>query len=192
MFENIFLIALSLMIIGVAYARTTFHSSLFLIGAFVCGGITMIQIGASLLGLILLIVYAGAVATFFLFTVMMIGPKEEISDSRTMLSVCKGIVLVGFTYLYYAYFSNIDFVKDASLWGMLPLDKNNEFVSLGLVMYEDFFVAFQGVGVILLVAVIATALVGKKEEKESRQPKIAQQILHKSKIYTFSNNKEKI
>jgi NADH-quinone oxidoreductase subunit J len=59
----------SLMVIS---SKNTVHSVFFLILAFVNVSCLFIMIGAEFVGMILLIVYVGAVAVLFLFVVMML------------------------------------------------------------------------------------------------------------------------
>ena len=59
--------------IMVTISRNTVYSVFFLILVFVSVSILFIMIGAEFLGMIMLIVYVGAVAVLFLFVVMMLN-----------------------------------------------------------------------------------------------------------------------
>ena len=61
--------------IMVIITRNTVYSVFFLILVFVTVSILFIMIGAEFLGMIMLIVYVGAVAVLFLFVVMMLKCK---------------------------------------------------------------------------------------------------------------------
>ena len=67
----------------VTVSRNTVYSVFFLILVFVSISILFIMIGAEFLGMIMLIVYVGAVAVLFLFVVMMLDIK--ISQARKNL-----------------------------------------------------------------------------------------------------------
>ena len=58
--------------IMVTVSRNTVHSVFFLILVFISVSILFIMIGAEFLGMVMLIVYVGAVAVLFLFVVMML------------------------------------------------------------------------------------------------------------------------
>ena len=66
----------SLMVI---LSRNTVYSVFFLILVFVSISILFIMIGAEFLGMIMLIVYVGAVAVLFLFDVMMLNITEQVT-----------------------------------------------------------------------------------------------------------------
>ena len=61
----------------VTISRNTVYSVFFLILVFVSISILFIMIGAEFLGMIMLIVYVGAVAVLFLFVVMMLNVTEK-------------------------------------------------------------------------------------------------------------------
>ena len=65
----------------VTVCRNTVYSVFFLILVFVTTSILFIMIGAEFLGMIMLIVYVGAVAVLFLFVVMMLNVTDKITKS---------------------------------------------------------------------------------------------------------------
>ena len=71
----------------VIISRNTVYSVFFLILVFVSISILFIMIGAEFLGMIMLIVYVGAVAVLFLFVVMMLNvtEKKEVKFKRSGL-----------------------------------------------------------------------------------------------------------
>ena len=73
-FFSIIAIFSALMVIT---SRSTVNSVFFLILDFISVGCLFIMIGAEFLGMIILIVYVGAVAVLFLFVVMMLNVAEQ-------------------------------------------------------------------------------------------------------------------
>ena len=65
--------------IMVTASKNTVHSVFFLILVFISVSVLFIMIGAEFLGMIMLIVYVGAVAVLFLFVVMMLNIKEQVT-----------------------------------------------------------------------------------------------------------------
>ena len=63
----------------VVVSRNAVHSVFFLILDFISISCLFIMIGAEFLGMIMLIVYVGAVAVLFLFVVMMLNVNEKIA-----------------------------------------------------------------------------------------------------------------
>ncbi len=65
--------------IMVTVSKNTVYSVFFLILVFVSVSVLFIMIGAEFLGMIMLIVYVGAVSVLFLFVVMMLNITEQIT-----------------------------------------------------------------------------------------------------------------
>ena len=63
--------------IMVTVSRNTVHSVFFLILDFISISCLFIMIGAEFIGMIMLIVYVGAVAVLFLFVVMMLNVAQQ-------------------------------------------------------------------------------------------------------------------
>ena len=63
--------------IMVTVSRNTVHSVFFLILDFITISCLFIMIGAEFIGMIMLIVYVGAVAVLFLFVVMMLNVSQQ-------------------------------------------------------------------------------------------------------------------
>ena len=70
--------------IMVTVSRNTVHSVFFLILDFISVSCLFIMIGAEFLGMIMLIVYVGAVAVLFLFVVMMLNVVEQKNTECTV------------------------------------------------------------------------------------------------------------
>jgi NADH-quinone oxidoreductase subunit J len=162
--------------IMVTLSRNTVYSVFFLILVFVSISILFIMIGAEFLGMIMLIVYVGAVAVLFLFVVMMLNITEQITKktSRTGLinnisvgSLVGGIIFLELLVVIGGWKYKGDFVP-------LSQTKINYEISnthaLGNVLYTDYIHLFQISGMILLVAMIgAISLTFKKRENIKRQ-----------------------
>lgn len=83
------------------------HSVLFFISIFINTSIIFIIYNVDFLGLLLLIVYVGAIAILFLFVVMMINIKKIENDNNSYFFIGFSIFLIfffQFFYLFYTYF----------------------------------------------------------------------------------------
>ena len=160
--------------------KNTVHSVFFLILTFITVGCLFIMIGAEFLGMILLIVYVGAVAVLFLFVVMMLNVAEKKntdSSSNKSTHVPIGIivslvVLLEVLVVIGGWQYKSDFIKTENL------DIQSELTNthlLGNVIYTDYIHLFQVAGVILLLAMIgAIVLTYRKREGVKRQSYINQ------------------
>jgi len=66
--------------LAVVLSRRTMYSILFLILLFVLTAFVVISFNVDFIGLIFIIVYVGAIATLFLFIIMMLGGEDWVSD----------------------------------------------------------------------------------------------------------------
>ena len=156
--------------------RNTVYSVFFLILVFISISILFIMIGAEFLGMIMLIVYVGAVAVLFLFVVMMLNINEEVTkkssrkgliNNVSMGSIVGAIVFLELLVVIGGWKYKGTFVPLSSV--NLNLDLTNTH-ALGNVLYTDYIHLFQISGMILLIAMIgAITLTFTKRENIKRQ-----------------------
>ena len=160
--------------IMVTISRNTVYSVFFLILVFISISILFIMIGAEFLGMIMLIVYVGAVAVLFLFVVMMLNITEEITKRPTKKGFINNISLSSIVGIIIF----LELLVVVGGWkykgDFVPLSSTNLNLSntheLGNVLYTDYIYLFQIAGMILLVAMIgAITLTFKKRDGIKRQ-----------------------
>ena len=162
--------------IMVTISRNAVYSVFFLILVFVSISILFIMIGAEFLGMIMLIVYVGAVSVLFLFVVMMLNITEQIikRSSRKGLinnisvgSIVGAIIFLELLVVVGGWKSKGTFVSLSAT--NLNLDISNTH-ALGNVLYTDYIHLFQISGMILLIAMIgAITLTYSRREGIKRQ-----------------------
>ena len=146
--------------IMVTASKNTVHSVFFLILDFISISCLFIMIGAEFLGMIMLIVYVGAVAVLFLFVVMMLNVAQQKNqwfaseDSSKHIPV--GLIISTLIF--------VELIIVVGGWKYKPdlFDINNSIEtakvsnthSLGQVLYTDYIHVFQISGMILLVAMV--------------------------------------
>ena len=162
--------------IMVTISRNTVYSVFFLILVFVSVSILFIMIGAEFLGMIMLIVYVGAVAVLFLFVVMMLNVAEKPTtrlirkgfiNNISVGSVVGVIIFLELLVVIGGWKYKSSFFSLSSI--NLNLDISNTH-ALGNVLYTDYIHLFQIAGMILLVAMIgAITLTFSKRDNIKRQ-----------------------
>ena len=162
--------------IMVIASQNTVHSVFFLILDFISISCLFIMIGAEFLGMIMLIVYVGAVAVLFLFVVMMLNvaqQKDEWFKGKIFTSHIPFGSLIGIIIF-------LELIIVIGGWKYKPnlietssIQIDNNFTNthaLGNVIYTDYIHLFQLAGLILLVAMIgAIVLTYRKREGVKRQ-----------------------
>ena len=146
--------------IMVTASKNTVHSVFFLILDFISISCLFIMIGAEFLGMIMLIVYVGAVAVLFLFVVMMLNVAQQknqwFSSEASSKHIPVGLIISTLIF--------VELIIVVGGWKYKPdlFDINNSLElskvsnthSLGQVLYTDYIHVFQISGMILLVAMI--------------------------------------
>jgi NADH-quinone oxidoreductase subunit J len=167
--------------IMVTVSKNTVHSVFFLILDFISISCLFIMIGAEFLGMIMLIVYVGAVAVLFLFVVMMLNVAQQ-KNQWFLSEESSGHIPVGLIISTIIFFELIIVIGG---WKYKPelFDKikisSAETVSnthsLGQILYTDYIHVFHISGMILLVAMIgAIVLTFRQREGVKRQDYIKQ------------------
>ncbi len=167
--------------IMVTVSKNTVHSVFFLILDFISISCLFIMIGAEFLGMIMLIVYVGAVAVLFLFVVMMLNVAEQ--KNQWLLSEdSSGHIPIGLIISALIFFELIIVIGG---WKYKPnllssniLETSTEISnthSLGQILYTDYIHVFQISGMILLIAMIgAIVLTFRQREGVKKQSYIKQ------------------
>tara|TARA_B100001175_G_scaffold73795_1_gene61421 strand:+ start:1341 stop:1973 length:633 start_codon:yes stop_codon:yes gene_type:complete len=167
--------------IMVTVSKNTVHSVFFLILDFISISCLFIMIGAEFLGMIMLIVYVGAVAVLFLFVVMMLNVAQQ-KNQWFLAEETSGHIPVG---LIISVIIFVELIIVVGGWKYKPdLLNSNSFAvtnnisnthSLGQILYTDYIHVFQISGMILLVAMIgAIVLTYRYREGVKRQSYIKQ------------------
>ncbi len=157
----------------VVTARSPVTAVLHLILTFFTAAMLWITLGAEFLGLLLVIVYVGAVLVMFLFVVMMLDVRMDNLRAGFKAYLPLGIVIAVVMALEMA------FVLGTTWHAAGPQqpmgDDYNNTLALGEAMYTDYVFAVQVGGVILLVGMIAAiALTLRKRSDVKRTVSSAQ------------------
>jgi len=141
-------------------SKNTVHSVFFLILDFISISCLFIMIGAEFLGMIMLIVYVGAVAVLFLFVVMMLNVAQQknqwFSSSGTSSHIPVGLVVsVVIFFEIIIVIGGWKFKPNLITSISLSIDQTTTNTHLiGNILYTDYIHVFQLSGMILLVAMI--------------------------------------
>ena len=168
--------------IMVTASKNTVHSVFFLILDFISISCLFIMIGAEFLGMIMLIVYVGAVAVLFLFVVMMLNVAQQKNQWFAGQATSKHIP-VGLIISTLIFFEIIIVIGG---WKYKPeiFDINNSLVntsvsnthSLGQILYTDYIHVFQISGMILLVAMVGAIVLTFRQRSGVKKQSYIKQI----------------
>ena len=169
--------------ISVIFSKNPVNSVLFLVLAFLNSTFLFILIGAEFVGIILAIVYIGAVAILFLFVVMMLDIQIttlifNIKRYVPLALLFAGVILAEIIYLtvFKSSKSNISEIVRSS----------NNTEEIGNVLYTKYFIDFQLSGIVLLLAMIGAIVL-----THVYRPSIKRQNIDKQNT-TYSKDRIKL
>ncbi|OYW61504.1 MAG: NADH:ubiquinone oxidoreductase subunit J [Azorhizobium sp. 32-67-21] len=170
------LVASAFMVIA---SRNPVHSVLFLILCFVNAAGLFILIGAEFLGLILVVVYVGAVAVLFLFVVMMLD-VDFVELRQGFLQYLPIGVLVGLVFLAELVLVVGSWASSATLATAPAVTQAVSGLTntqqLGRVLYTEYVYFFQAAGMVLLVAMIGAIVLTLRHKPNVKRQDISAQV----------------
>ena len=176
-FFSIIAIFSSLMVIT---SRSTINSVFFLILDFISVGCLFIMVGAEFLGMIILIVYVGAVAVLFLFVVMMLNVAEQRNSwftGKETKHIHSGLIVGNLVLLeLLVVVGGWKYKENVMSSSTLILSDVSNTHQLGLVMYTDYILYFQLAGIILLLSMIGAILLTFRERVGIKRQSYINQI----------------
>ena len=161
-------------------SRNTINSVFFLILDFISVGCLFIMVGAEFLGMIILIVYVGAVAVLFLFVVMMLNVAEQKNSwftGKETKHIHSGLIVGNLVLLeLLVVVGGWKYKDDLMSSSTLILSNTSNTHQLGLVMYTDYVLYFQLAGIILLLSMIGAILLTFRERPGVKRQSYLKQI----------------
>ena len=168
--------------IMVTASKNTVHSVFFLILDFISISCLFIMIGAEFLGMIMLIVYVGAVAVLFLFVVMMLNVAQQKNQWFSSTQSSKHIP-IGLIISVVIFFELIIVIGG---WRFKPNLLNSSTLkidttisnthAIGNILYTDYIHLFQLSGMILLVAMIGAIMLTFRKRSGVKKQSYFKQI----------------
>ena len=168
--------------IMVTVSKNTVHSVFFLILDFISISCLFIMIGAEFLGMIMLIVYVGAVAVLFLFVVMMLNVAQQ-KNQWFVATRSSSHIPVGLLISLIIFFELVIVIGGwkykPDLFNSAKSSLENGVSnthSLGQVLYTDYIHVFQISGMILLIAMIGAIVLTFRQREGVKKQSYLKQI----------------
>ncbi|HMF72547.1 MAG TPA: NADH-quinone oxidoreductase subunit J [Flavitalea sp.] len=142
-------------------SKNPVHSVLWLIVTFVAITGHYILMNAQFLGIVNLIVYAGAIMVLFLFVIMLMNLNAETEPKKNKWLRLAGVVAGGCLLLVL-----VAALKDADKKGQMVLYGSGDIgliENLGTVLFTEYVVPFEISSVLFLSAMVGAVVIGKKD-----------------------------
>ncbi len=176
-FFNLFAGLAVLSAMGVVLARNTMHSVMFLIFCFFNASGLFFLLDAEFLGIILILIYVGAVMVLFMFVVMMLEINvAKMREGFLQYLPLGGMIAVVLLIEFIAAASSGIFSSGAKASAShLPQNINNT-EQIGQVLYTKYLLGFEIAAIILLVALIGSIVLTLRARKDAKYQNMSAQV----------------
>jgi NADH-quinone oxidoreductase subunit J len=146
---------------AVVVNRNPIASALSLVICFLGLSALFISLDAFFIGVIQVLVYAGAVMVLFLFIIMLLDLRVEVRRRMNVVAFAGGLaVALAFFIQVYLVVGQLSTAKQ----GFPPLAANTDDVRrVGQLLFTNYTLPFQIIGVLVLVATIGVIVLSKRE-----------------------------
>jgi NADH-quinone oxidoreductase subunit J len=163
--------------LGVVLARNTMHSVMFLIFCFFNTAGLFFLLDAEFLGIILILIYVGAVMVLFMFVIMMLEVnRAKLREGFLQYLPVGGVIALILLVELVASVSSGVFGSDQMQQAAhLGQDVNNT-VEIGKELYTRYLLGFEIAAIILLVALVGAIVLTLRERKDVKYQNISKQV----------------
>lgn len=155
--------------LGMLLSRNAIYSALFLVLNFVTVAVFYLLLGAPLIAMAQITVYAGAIMVLFLFVIMLLGaealPKAEGLPWQKPLAATLAIMLAA-----EATFLLVTKARPAG--NILPpgesVNTMENLRQLGMELFNDYLLPFEVTSILLLVAMVGAIVLTNKQKRERK------------------------
>jgi NADH-quinone oxidoreductase subunit J len=149
---------------GVIANRNPVASALSLVGCLLCLAALFVSLDAFFIGVIEVLVYAGAVMVLFLFIIMLLDLRAE-ERRKINLPAWAGGSLVTLIFAGQIYAVLKRFPLGQQPFPALPAGPRDDVREVGMTLFSTHNLPFQVIGVVILVASIGVIILSKRELK---------------------------
>ncbi|WP_395044908.1 NADH-quinone oxidoreductase subunit J [Flavobacterium sp.] len=145
------------------YSKNPIHSAIYLVLCFFSIAAHYLLFNAQFLAIVHIIVYSGAIMILFLFTIMLMNLNKEDEVHKPRITRLGAIVV--FCLLSIVLIAV--FINSKTIIGEYDTtgEDYQSIKKLGKVLLNEYMVPFEYASILLLVAMIGTVLISKKEKK---------------------------
>jgi len=158
----IFALIAILSALNVIIQKKTMYAALSLVGCFMAIAMIYFILGAQFIGLLQLVIYAGAIMVLFLIVILLLDPFSEVFLRNQNLAWIGLAVLLGaslFGILYMA-FQQTPLLKGAAEESLKTFGGHTQ--ALAGVLFTKYLLPFEVISILILVAIIGAVVLAKK------------------------------
>ena len=161
--------------VGVVTMRNPVYAALFLILAFFSSAATWVLLEAEFLGVVLVLVYVGAVMVLFLFVIMMLDIKIDPLKEGFIRYLPVGLLVAITVAVEMVLVMRSKSFSGVAIPEPAPLSASNT-EALGEILYTEYAYPFEVAAVILVVAIIAAIALTLRRRKGVKKQDPSKQV----------------
>jgi NADH-quinone oxidoreductase subunit J len=144
--------------------RNPVASALSLVVSFLALAALYVSLDAYFIGVIQILVYAGAVMVLFLFIIMLLDIRAETRRRMNMPAVCGGVAVI---ILFVKILADVCYGFEGGNAKFQPIAQGpqGDVWHVGMVLFQKYNIPLQVVGTLILVASIGVVILSKRELK---------------------------
>ena len=148
--------------LGMLLSRSPIHSALSLIVNLLCVAGLYLTLNAQFIGVVQVIVYAGAIMVLFLFVIMLLNlgelPRPQEFNWKLGLGFTAGVLFLAL--LVYVLAAGMDALPNSSIGAAAA--ETGTARAIALQLFTTYALPFEIIGLLLLVATIGAVMLAKK------------------------------
>ena len=164
-------------VIGVIASRNPVHSAMFLVLAFVTSAVLWLMLEAEFLGIVLVLVYVGAVMVLFLFVIMMLDINADTLRQGFLRYAPVGVIvaLVAVAQIWSVFWLRSEGLPVLERIAPADPDYSNT-AELGAVLYTEYVYPFELAAFVLLLAIIAAIVLTMRRRPNLKVQDVSKQV----------------
>jgi NADH-quinone oxidoreductase subunit J len=163
---------------------------LYLILVFLLCSLLFIYLGADFIGLIILIVYIGAIAVLFLFVVMMLNIRllENAFNFSIYVPIIVFLSLIFIFQIIYFFFNifNIIEIENITYYSNWNFSNNIQMSSIGELLFNKLYILFISAALLLFIAMVGAIILTMDDEILNLKTSINK--IEKNRFYSMNVN----
>jgi len=162
---------------GVVLARNTMHSVMFLIFCFFNSAGLFFMLDAEFIGIIMILIYVGAVMVLFMFVVMMLEVNQaKLREGFLQYLPLGGLIAIILIIEFIAAAQSGVFTEGVKATAEHMTQQVNNTAEIGQILYTRYLLGFEIAAIILLVALIGAVVLTLRTRKDAKYQNISAQV----------------
>src|SRR5438067_2154844 len=159
--------ALMMLVFGAAVIinRNPVASALSLVVSFLALAALFISLNAYFIGIIQVLVYAGAIMVLFLFIIMLLDLRAEKIRKINWVASAGGVA-VALALIIQIFAVVGKFTAAKQTFPPLARSTSDDVHRIGLLLFDNYNLPFQIIGVVILVATVGVIMLSRRESKQ--------------------------